>query len=41
MESEKKTCPKCPNSPPMTKTDRVFIIPQIGEKQGEAISSLL
>jgi hypothetical protein len=35
-----KTCPKCPDSPTMTKTDRVFIIPQLGDK-GEAISSHL
>lgn len=35
-----KTCPKCPNSPPMTKTDHVYMIPQIGEKgEATAISS--
>jgi len=36
-----KTCPKCPNSPPMTRTDCVFIIPQLGDKKGEPISSRL
>jgi ssDNA-binding Zn-finger/Zn-ribbon topoisomerase 1 len=35
-----KICPKCPDSQTMIKTDRVFIIPELGDKsRGEAISS--
>lgn len=30
--AEEKKCPKCPNSPVMTRTDRVLVIPNLTRK---------
>ena len=42
MAETEKTCPKCLNPPPMTKTEHVFMIPQLSENmEGAPISSRL
>lgn len=41
METQSKTCPKCPSSPEMVKNDKPFIIPALVDSGEAPISNRL